>query len=395
MRSIRRQLPVYSPLTGGAIARAGRDALRPTSPRARLERLLALRFEAEQVLLFGSGTQALTAAISASLDAAGRHRPVALPAYTCYDVASAAVGADATILLYDLDPETLAPDWTSVEETMKAGAGVVVLAPLYGYPFQWTIAEALAARHETILIEDAAQAAGSTWNGRPVGSLGSITTLSFGRGKGWTGGSGGAVLMRRSSGAAPEQPPKPPSAAALRAAAAVLAQWTLARPSVYGLPRALPWLHLGETRYKAPSPPVEMTRFSAALVLATDVMAQGEVLSRRAAGSTLTRELQGVDGVLPIRAVPEAQPGFLRMACRIADRQHRRRVLDAGGPVGTEAGYPATLADLEDVRSRLAGGDLSPDTLPGARTLAREIVTLPAHSRTTAADLEQTLRSFR
>jgi dTDP-4-amino-4,6-dideoxygalactose transaminase len=90
---------------------------------------------------------------------------VALPGYTCYDVATAAVGADARILLYDLDPETLAPDWGSLERTLEAGAGVVVLAPLYGYPFDWSAGEALAARHDAILVEDAAQGAGGTWRG--------------------------------------------------------------------------------------------------------------------------------------------------------------------------------------------------------------------------------------
>ena len=52
----------------------------------------------------------------------------------------------------------------------------------------------IAERHGLAVVEDAAQGLGATWRGRPLGSFGDVSVLSFGRGKGWTGGVGGALL---------------------------------------------------------------------------------------------------------------------------------------------------------------------------------------------------------
>lgn len=395
LKRIRRQLPVHSPLTARSLAGAALQTLSPESPAAQLGRTLTRRFDADEVMLFASGTQALTAAIAAALEATGQDQPVALPGYTCYDVASAAVGADARIILYDLDPETLAPEWASLERALKAGARVVVLAPLYGFPFDWSIAERLAERHDAILIEDAAQGAGSNWAGDLSGSLGTISTLSFGRGKGWTGGSGGALLLRGQQSAIPKRPPGARRSAAVRVPAAALAQWLLARPSLYGVPRAIPWLHLGETRYRAPSAPEAMPRFSAALIGSTDELARAEFLARQATGLALARQLEEIDGVHAIRVPAEASPGFLRVPCRIPDPNARRRVLELGGALGIEPGYPTTLVELDAVRRRLIAPDLTASALSGARALAREAVTLPCHGKTRPDDRQRTLQCLR
>ncbi len=108
---------------------------------------------------------------------------MALPAFTCYDIASAAVGAGVRVALYDVDPDTLGPDPASLERVLAAGAGAVVAGPLYGVPLEWDALRALADRHGALLIEDAAQGHGASWRGRPLGSLGDLSVLSFGRGK--------------------------------------------------------------------------------------------------------------------------------------------------------------------------------------------------------------------
>ena len=390
--TIRRQLPVYSPLSAGSILAATLPG-GPADPRAELAALLARRFDAHDVSLYGSGTQALTAALTAALHQVGNDRAVALPGYTCYDVATAAVGADARVLLYDIDPDTLAPDWDSLERALEAGAGVAVLAPLYGIPFDWAPALALAQRFGTVLIEDAAQAAGATWEGRPVGTFGDVTTLSFGRGKGWTGGGGGAALWRGSDGDSHgdshAEPAHRPAAAAPVAGRSpvVLAltpglQWMLGRPALYGIPRALPWLHLGETRYHDPRPLEPMTSFSASLVLRTRERARNEADARRSAGHRWAHDLAGAGVRFPDTA---ADAGYLRFPFRISRPEARRRVLRDGAPFGVEPGYPTTLAPLPALRARL-GSSPRLAGLPGAETLARDTVTLPTHSRLTARD---------
>src|SRR5204863_8021915 len=85
------------------------------------------------VLLTKGVTVALPAAIRSVLkDRPGS--PAALPAYACYDLATAADGANAPVLLYDLEPSTLAPDLEQIQATLRQGAAAIVVAHLYGHP---------------------------------------------------------------------------------------------------------------------------------------------------------------------------------------------------------------------------------------------------------------------
>jgi dTDP-4-amino-4,6-dideoxygalactose transaminase len=156
---------------------------------------LARRYSADHALLCGSGTQALQIAITLAMRQVG-DSTVALPAFTCFDVATAAVGARAKIRFFDLDPSTLSPDLSSLEAALARGTRIVVVSHLYGFPVDWDALADLLARYGAIAVEDAAQGDHADWRGRILGSLGPISVLSFGRGKGWTGGSGGAVLVR-------------------------------------------------------------------------------------------------------------------------------------------------------------------------------------------------------
>ena len=386
---LRRQLPVHSPLPFGAIAAASAEALDPRKdPVQRLSHLLLQRYNAEEVQLFGSGTQALTAAIETALELVGREAPVALPGYACYDLATAAVGADATVLLYDLDPATVAPDLESVERTLEQGARVVVVAPLYGIPVDWDAAEILTERYGAVLIEDAAQGSGASWKGRPLGSLGPLSVLSFGRGKGWTGAGGGALLARSGTTLRRHRPADPGPTASLKSFASALAQWLMARPSIYGIPRGLPWLRLGETHYHEPGSFRSISRFSAALALATDSPSLGEAEARRNNAVTLRAAMaEGGCEPVPVRAASgDAVPGCLRLPI-LAPADQRVGLLEQLGPLGGESGYPAPLVDLAPIRARLHAHQ--PDELPGARTLAAELLTLPPHSLLSSYDLER------
>jgi perosamine synthetase len=379
----RRQLPAYSPVSAAAVGSGLVDALRPGSdPQQRLARLLAERYRADRVVLFRSGTHALTAALRAALarvESEGAAPVVALPGYGCYDLATAAVAADARIALYDLDPDNLAPDWRSVEAVLAEGARVLVLAPLYGYPIDWDTAEELASAHGAVLVEDAAQGAGGTWRGRLVGALGPLSVLSFGRGKGWTGGHGGALLAR--GGALPGLPAEPQAGGGARALATALALLALGRPALFGLPRALPWLRLGETVYRAPTPAGGISPFAAALAVRSHPMVTAEVEHRRRAARALARALHGVDGIRAIETHPAGAPGYLRLPCRLDPGAFSTSELALLARLGVERGYPATLAGLDAVAERLVAGHRP--RLPGADALVRELVTLPTHGRAT------------
>ncbi|MGH7607775.1 MAG: DegT/DnrJ/EryC1/StrS family aminotransferase, partial [Gemmatimonadales bacterium] len=190
-----RQLPAYSPLSGAAVRRAALSGFAPgRDGQSALRAALQREYAADEVRLFGSGTQALQVALELAIRQSGDAQ-VALPAFTCFAVAAAAVGARARIHCYDLDPNTLGPDFASLRRVLDRGVRVAVFTPLYGYPIDWDGVTQLLAGYGAVAIEDAAQGDHAGWRGRPLGSLGPISVLSFGRGKGWTGGGGGALLV--------------------------------------------------------------------------------------------------------------------------------------------------------------------------------------------------------
>lgn len=362
-----RQLPAHSPISARALASAFREAARPArdDPREELRSLLVERFDADGVVLTGSGTQALQLALQHAA-AMAPNPAVALPAYGCFDIGSAVVGAGVPVLFYDIVPETLQPDWKSVAAALANGAGVILIAPLYGVPVDWQKVEEVAAG--AIVIEDAAQAYGASWNGRPVGSFGDFTVLSFGRGKGWTGGGGGAMLWR---GEAIVQPPRDGGVGGRRLLKAV-AQWALGRPGVYRLPASLPFLRLGETVYTPPSPIQAMPRFAARMLLDTSADAEAEALRRRAVAESYPFPAIAQSGV----------SGHLRFPIVLGYRNSR--LLRGTGRLGVGPPYPCPLPELEALRSRI----MSHSPAPGAERLTRELITLPTHSMTSSFEVE-------
>jgi perosamine synthetase len=381
---MRRQLAAWSPLSARALLGAAGDLLRARGGDAEdlLAHLLA-RHGAASGVLCASGTQALQLAITAAREMSGdAAAPVALPAWTCYDVASAAVGADAAVALYDVNPLTLAPEMDSLERVLAEGARVVVAAWAFGHPPDWTDLLALAARYGAVVVEDAAQGHGASWRGRPAGSFGALSVLSFGRGKGWTGGRGGALLIRPNGGGMEMEIPPIAAGGALGEMtnlAASGAQWMLGRPSLYALPASIPGLGLGETVYHPPSPPRALPRTAATLLRRTRTAAEREAGARRRNARTLLDALRGVPGIRPVRPMEGAEPGYLRLPL----------LLDHPLPaeaarLGIARGYPAPLAALPALKPRLVHPDRR---FPGAEALAARLVTLPTHSLLTADDL--------
>jgi perosamine synthetase len=390
---IRRQPPVYSPVTLAGLWEALRPHVRvQPDPRDGLAELLARAYSADQALLFGTGTQALQVALEVALRRT-RGSVVALPAFTCFDVAAAAVGAGARIELYDLDPATLSPDVDSLNRALARGARVAVIAPLYGFPVDWDAVETSLARHGALGVEDAAQGSQAKWRGRVVGSLGSISVLSFGRGKGWSGAAGGALLLRGSAarwGVERRSGGHSGQSAELRVLARLLGQWALGRPGVYGIPAALPWLRLGETVYRDPQPPRAMAWAAAACVAALRGPAEREATARRANGSALVAALESRAPGLLIRPLPGAEPAYLRLPVRLA-----RGLASLGSPpqrarsLGVLPSYPSPLAAVPEVRARLR---TACERFAGAEALSRELFTVPTHSLVTEAERQEMLR---
>lgn len=351
---------------------------------------LRVRYAADSAVLVDSGTSALQLAIRVATGGGGPARPVvALPAFTCFEVATAAVGADVDVVLYDLLPDSLAPDPESLERALRTGARVVVISPLFGIPAAWDEVTAQLARYGATMIEDAAQGHGASWRGRPLGSFGMLSVLSFGRGKGWTGSGGGALLMRGSPATARITRTllstfSEPASRALARALTALAQWSLGRPALYGIPAAVPSLGLGRTRYREPTPPRAIDAFSARLLLATAGAANREAAVRRDTARQLCLRLAATNAVRPTAVPAGGEAGFLRLPVRLVADRAVLSALPLGRRLGISRTYPVPLHTLPAIRERLRGSG----AYPGAVALAKELLTLPTHSLVTRAELD-------
>lgn len=388
----RQQLPVHSPLplgalVGGLAAAGGRNG----DAAGRVLDHLTGRFGPVGVLRTDSGTSALALALAAV--ARGRpDAPVALPAYCCYDVATAAVAAELPVVLYDLDPRTLGPDPDSLGDALDRDVSAVVVAPLYGIPVDMAAVDRLVEGSATIVIEDAAQGAGATYRGRPIGSFGSLSVLSFGRGKGVTGAGGGALLAHDERGLALLERAEErirPARSGWRDGVTGLALWGLARPSVYGIPAALPFLGLGETVYRPPRPARRQSTFSTGVLARTFELEAADVRRRRERAARLLRVVEDGrgpsdgQGLVPIRGPEDGDPAYLRLPVLAPEGRRDELLTTSARRLGVMPGYPRPLSTLEALRGRLVDEGRE---LPGAEALSERLLTVPTHGRLSGRD---------
>jgi dTDP-4-amino-4,6-dideoxygalactose transaminase len=342
------------------------------------------------VLLTDSGTTALTAALIGVLrDHTGA--AAALPAFSCFDVATAADGADVRVRLYDVDQHSLAPDAEHVRAVLRAGARAIVVVHHYGVPVDLTDVNLLAADAGAVVIEDAAQAADATIRGRPAGAQTSLAVLSFGRGKGLTGGGGGALLAHDDAGVLVLDRARAMLGSAVPAwpdFGSLVAQLVFARPSVYGLPASVPWLHLGRTLYREPRPLRAPSAVCAPVVAATWADSDREGAVRRRHAEQLLGALHGNPALHAISVAGDVRPGYLRLPVLCSTEAHRAAQSPVARRLGIMPSYPAALCDLARFAPRRL--DLG-QGFPGARKLAAHLCTLPTHSRLTAVDLARLL----
>src|SRR4051794_38411330 len=137
----------------------------------------------------GNGTDALQIALRAA--GVGPGDDVVMPSLTFYATAEAAANLGARPVFCDIDPNTFCLTRETVERALTPKTKAIVPVHLFGNVAP--VDELREFGHP--VIEDAAQAAGSTWNGKKAGALGDAATFSFFPSKNFACvGDGGAVV---------------------------------------------------------------------------------------------------------------------------------------------------------------------------------------------------------
>lgn len=125
----------------------------------------------------GSGTDALQLTLMALGIGAGDE--VIVPANTFIASAEAVVLAGATPVFADVSPDTLLLTPAQLGAAVTPRTAAVLVVHLYGQMPDMDTLSRSASRAGIVLIEDAAQAHGARWRGRPAGSIGRAGCFSF------------------------------------------------------------------------------------------------------------------------------------------------------------------------------------------------------------------------
>ena len=379
--------PSAAPLCGRDIL-AGIGALgRPHEAAEELRHAIHEKFGARHIFFTTSGR----AGLSVGLRALRRLNPdrdeVLLPAYTSFSVPSAVVNAGLKVSLYDLHPETLAPDLNSLEAALNPNTLCVVACHLFGYPVDLEPLRKVCRVSGAALFDDAAQAMGARIGGNLAGTMGDVGLFSLSRGKNMTAVDGGIVLTDRDD-VAEGLTALVPEPTGFNAKHVVQSFMLLAmlHPRAYWLPASLPFLKIGASIFDPVFALEGLDPWRAGL--AARVLERLDVLNagRRNVAASLLPLLDKLGGVRAIRPMPEAEPVFLRLPLLPEKGDWPYGRVPEIPELGVVRSYPLALQDIESLKPYIVGSV----NCPVAAMLANNILTLPSHSFVQDADMMAT-----
>lgn len=195
---IKRRWPIYNSAEKKAlieVLESGRWCSRrnPEGKVAQVEKAFAKLIGTNHCKAVSTGTTALEVAIRACDISFGDE--VIVPAVTFLATATSVITSGAVPIFVDIDAETyqISPDAVEAAVTQRTKA----ILPVHygGYPADMDRIMEIAKKHDLLVIEDCAEAYGTEWRGKKVGSIGNLGCFSFQMGKPLTCGEGGAIAF--------------------------------------------------------------------------------------------------------------------------------------------------------------------------------------------------------
>jgi len=197
-RVLTQQIPLSAPWIDGReeelvveTLRSGQLSRGPMIDR--FEEALAVRAGAPRVAAVSSGTAGLHLCMRLAGIQPGDE--VLTTPFSFVASANCALYEGATPVFADIDPDTLNLDPAAVEAAITPRTKAILPVHIFGYPAELAELEAIAERHGLALVEDACEALGAEYRGRPIGSSGHPAVFAFYPNKQMTTGEGGAVAV--------------------------------------------------------------------------------------------------------------------------------------------------------------------------------------------------------
>ncbi|MES2103228.1 MAG: DegT/DnrJ/EryC1/StrS aminotransferase family protein [Pseudomonadota bacterium] len=158
-----------------------------------LEAQLSEYFGGRPVRTFNSGT--CTMEIALRIAGIGAGDEVITTPNSWVATANVIIETGATPVFADIDPRTHNIDLDKVEAVITPRTRAIIPVHMCGLPCDMDKLYALAKKHKLRVVEDAAQAIGSTWKGKRIGSFGDFASFSFQVNKNIMTGEGGCLVL--------------------------------------------------------------------------------------------------------------------------------------------------------------------------------------------------------
>ncbi len=179
-------------LETGILMRYGFDGVRNDHWKAKeFENAFAKRMQSKHCQLVSSGTSALTVSLAAAGIGAGDE--VIMPTFTFVASFESIMMLGAVPVLVDID-DTLTLDPKAVRAAVTSKTKCIMPVHMCGSMADLKALKAICDEHDLLLLEDACQAIGGSYEGKPLGSYGDLGCFSFDFVKTITCGEGGAVI---------------------------------------------------------------------------------------------------------------------------------------------------------------------------------------------------------
>ena len=186
--------PTIDEETIAAVGEVLRSGWITTGPKNQaFEALLSEYFGGRPVRTFNSGTCTMEIALRIAGIGPGDEvitTPISWPA-----TANVIIEVGATPVFADIDPVTRNMDLDKLEAAITPRTKAIIPVYLSGLPLDMDRLYAIAHKHNLRVVEDAAQAIGSLWNGKRIGSFGDFASFSFQANKNITTGEGGCLVL--------------------------------------------------------------------------------------------------------------------------------------------------------------------------------------------------------
>ncbi len=332
---------------------------------------------------------------------------VLIPAYVSYSVPSAVVHAGFKIRLYDIDQNTLEPDYASMQSACSEKTLAIVICHQFGLVFDATLAKKIADENNTFLIDDAAQAMGGMFDGNFAGTMGDVGLFSLSRGKPLTAVEGGIVLtnspeineslqvVSKELYASSTPSKKQLIVQDLKNIIKSFALYFLRRPTLYSIPASMPFLNIGASIFEPNFFDGAMSPYRMRLCSQNLPLLENANSLRRKWGERYTYIFEKQDNLRTIAQAKNSKNIFLRypLLPKLGSEKKFQSILThnnglSAKKLGISRGFPLALYAVKELQDYLIQTKNSDISFAGAKYLAENLITLPTHDQVSESDFE-------